>query len=91
MPDEDGAERLNRSPVSERSVRAIPNGRSAGKVVAEDPARGFVAVFEAQLQITRLLIERIRGRTETEHFLVEPSVVARNSSRPVNGADLPIK
>jgi LacI family transcriptional regulator len=33
------------------------------------------------LQSARLLIERIRGRTEPEHFVVTPRVVARKSSR----------
>lgn len=33
------------------------------------------------LQAVRLLIERIRGREEAEHFVVKPRVVARNSSR----------
>ncbi|MGN6489917.1 MAG: LacI family DNA-binding transcriptional regulator [Devosia sp.] len=33
------------------------------------------------LQAARLLIERIRGRAEAEHFLVTPRVVARKSSR----------
>lgn len=33
------------------------------------------------LQAARLLIERIRGRTEAEHFVVTPRVVARKSSR----------
>jgi LacI family transcriptional regulator len=33
------------------------------------------------LQAARLLIERIRGRTEPEHFVVTPRVVARKSSR----------
>jgi len=33
------------------------------------------------LQATRLLIERIRGRTVAEHFLIPPRVVARNSTR----------
>ena len=37
------------------------------------------------LQAARLLIERIRGRTQAEHFLVTPRVVARNSSRPRTG------
>ena len=32
------------------------------------------------LQSVRLLIERIKGRTEPEHFVVTPRVVARNSS-----------
>lgn len=32
------------------------------------------------LQAARLLIERIRGRTEGEHFIVNPRIVARNSS-----------
>ena len=32
------------------------------------------------LQSVRLLIERIKGRTESEHFVVTPRVVARNSS-----------
>jgi LacI family transcriptional regulator len=34
------------------------------------------------LQSARLLIERIRGRTTPEHFVMTPRVVARNSSRP---------
>jgi LacI family transcriptional regulator len=34
------------------------------------------------LQAARLLIERIRGRTEPDNFVVTPRVVARNSSRP---------
>lgn len=34
------------------------------------------------LQATRLLIERIKGRTATENFIVTPRLVARNSSRP---------
>lgn len=34
------------------------------------------------LQSARLLIERIRGRSEAEHFVVKPRIVARNSSRP---------
>jgi LacI family transcriptional regulator len=33
------------------------------------------------LQAARLVIERIRGRTEAEHFVVTPRVVARKSSR----------
>lgn len=33
------------------------------------------------LQAARLLIERIRGRSEAEHFVVTPRIVARNSSR----------
>ena len=33
------------------------------------------------LQSARLLIERIRGRTTAEHFVVTPRVVARGSSR----------
>jgi LacI family transcriptional regulator len=33
------------------------------------------------IQAARLLIERIRGRTEPEHFVVTPRVVARKSSR----------
>ncbi len=32
------------------------------------------------LQVTRLLIERVKGRSETEHFVVTPRVVARRSS-----------
>lgn len=32
------------------------------------------------LQSARMLIERVRGRTEPAHFLVTPRVVARNSS-----------
>lgn len=32
------------------------------------------------LQSVRLLIERIKGRTDPEHFVVTPRVVARNSS-----------
>lgn len=36
------------------------------------------------LQAVRLLIERIRGREEAEHFVVKPRVVARNSSRKRN-------
>ncbi|MEO5806408.1 LacI family DNA-binding transcriptional regulator [Devosia sp.] len=31
-------------------------------------------------QATRLLIERIKGRTQAEHFLVQPKVVLRSSS-----------
>lgn len=34
------------------------------------------------LQSARLLVERIGGRSETEHFVVTPRVVARDSSRP---------
>ncbi len=37
------------------------------------------------LQAARLLIERIRGRTKSEHFVVTPRVVARNSSRAREG------
>jgi LacI family transcriptional regulator len=33
------------------------------------------------LQAARLLIERIEGRTEAEHFVVTPRIVARASSR----------
>ncbi|GLQ10983.1 LacI family transcriptional regulator [Devosia yakushimensis] len=33
------------------------------------------------LQSARLLIERVRGRGEAEHFVVTPRVVARNSSK----------
>ena len=32
------------------------------------------------LQATRLLIERIKGRTKSEHFVVTPRVVVRGSS-----------
>ncbi|MHA6691877.1 LacI family DNA-binding transcriptional regulator [Devosia sp. A449] len=32
------------------------------------------------LQATRLLIERIKGRSEAEHFVVTPRVIARSSS-----------
>ena len=32
------------------------------------------------LQATRLLIERIKGRTEAEHFIVSPRLVARRST-----------
>jgi LacI family transcriptional regulator len=32
------------------------------------------------LKAARLLIERIRGRTKSEHFVVEPRIVARQSS-----------
>lgn len=35
------------------------------------------------LQAARLLIERIRGRREAEHFIVTPRVVARSSSGPI--------
>lgn len=35
------------------------------------------------LQAARLLIERIEGRTEAEHFVVTPRIVARASSRRV--------
>ncbi|WP_395818022.1 LacI family DNA-binding transcriptional regulator [Devosia sp.] len=35
------------------------------------------------LQSARLLIERIKGRTTAEHFVVTPRLVARNSSQPV--------
>jgi LacI family transcriptional regulator len=34
------------------------------------------------LQAARLLIERIRGRTEPEHFVMTPRIVVRNSSHP---------
>ncbi len=34
------------------------------------------------LQAARLLIERIKGRTASEHFVVTPRLVARGSSRP---------
>jgi DNA-binding LacI/PurR family transcriptional regulator len=34
------------------------------------------------LQAARLLIERIKGRTAAEHFVVTPRLVARASSRP---------
>jgi DNA-binding LacI/PurR family transcriptional regulator len=34
------------------------------------------------LQAARLLIERIKGRTAAEHFMVTPRLVARASSRP---------
>lgn len=34
------------------------------------------------LQATRLLIERIKGRTTAEHFVVTPRIVARRSSTP---------
>lgn len=34
------------------------------------------------LQAARLLIERIDGRTQGEHFIVTPRLVARGSSRP---------
>jgi LacI family transcriptional regulator len=34
------------------------------------------------MQSVRLLIERIGGRSEVEHFVVTPRVVARNSSKP---------
>jgi len=34
------------------------------------------------LQAARLLIERIKGRTEAEHFVVPPRLVARRSSAP---------
>ncbi|GGF22833.1 LacI family transcriptional regulator [Youhaiella tibetensis] len=37
------------------------------------------------LQSARLLIERIRGRQEAEHFVVTPRVVARGSSLAVGG------
>ncbi|HEY9011905.1 MAG TPA: LacI family DNA-binding transcriptional regulator [Devosia sp.] len=37
------------------------------------------------LQAARLLIERIRGRTEPENFVMTPRVVARNSSRAKAG------
>jgi Transcriptional regulators len=33
------------------------------------------------LQATRLVIERIKGRSEAEHFVVTPRIVARGSSR----------
>jgi LacI family transcriptional regulator len=36
------------------------------------------------LQATRLLIERIDGRTHSEHFVVTPRVVARASSAKVS-------
>lgn len=35
------------------------------------------------LQAGRLLTERIRGRSHSEHFVVQPRLVARNSSSPV--------
>jgi DNA-binding LacI/PurR family transcriptional regulator len=39
------------------------------------------------LQATRLLIERIKGRTEAEHFIVPPRLVARRSTgRTTTGA-----
>jgi LacI family transcriptional regulator len=34
------------------------------------------------LQATRLLIERIKGRTEAEHFVVPPRLVTRRSTSP---------
>jgi len=34
------------------------------------------------LQAARLLIERIKGREQSEHFVVTPRLVARNSSAP---------
>ncbi len=34
------------------------------------------------IQAARLLTERIKGRTEAEHFVVTPRLVARGSSRP---------
>jgi DNA-binding LacI/PurR family transcriptional regulator len=39
------------------------------------------------LQAARLLIERIEGRTEAEHFVVTPRIVARASSRRTRDAD----
>ncbi len=33
------------------------------------------------LQAARLLIERIKGRSQAEHFVVTPRLVARASSR----------
>jgi DNA-binding LacI/PurR family transcriptional regulator len=42
------------------------------------------------LQATRLLIERIKGRTEAEHFIVPPRLVARRSTgRTTTGARHP--
>ncbi len=38
------------------------------------------------LQAARLLIERIKGREQAEHFLVTPRLVARGSSRPIPAA-----
>jgi DNA-binding LacI/PurR family transcriptional regulator len=37
------------------------------------------------LQAARLLIERIKGRTAAEHFVVTPRLVARASSQPKQG------
>ncbi|WP_037130318.1 substrate-binding domain-containing protein [Rhizobium cauense] len=37
------------------------------------------------LQATRLLMERIKGRTTAEHFVVTPRIVVRQSSTPTSG------
>jgi DNA-binding LacI/PurR family transcriptional regulator len=37
------------------------------------------------MQATRLLVERIKGRAEAEHFMVTPRIVARGSSRRTKG------
>jgi DNA-binding LacI/PurR family transcriptional regulator len=34
------------------------------------------------LQAARLLVERIKGRTQPEHFMVTPRLVARRSTHP---------
>ena len=34
------------------------------------------------LQAARLLIERIKGRTQAEHYMVTPRLVARRSTQP---------